>query len=243
MSDQQPKLSPEFLRLLESVKGKRSRVVIDHILKHGHITTEELEITYGYKHPPRAIRDVREQGIPIETFRVKNKQGRSIAAYRFGEFSDVIQGRIGGRGIFPKSLKDSLISKANSKCAICNHQYEDRYLQIDHRIPYEVASEIENMTDTSAYMILCASCNRAKSWSCEHCDNWRGFKKPEICTTCYWVNPPKYEHIAMQQIRRVDLVWSDPEIAEYEELLRHARGKDMSLSDYIKSILKNDAHD
>lgn len=57
------KLYPlEFLELLESVKAKRPRTVIQHILQHDQITTEELKNTYGYNHPPRAIRDVREQG-------------------------------------------------------------------------------------------------------------------------------------------------------------------------------------
>ena len=61
---------PEFLELLKSVQAKRPRTVIEHILENGQITTEELKDIYGYNHPPRAIRDVREQGIPIETFRV-----------------------------------------------------------------------------------------------------------------------------------------------------------------------------
>jgi hypothetical protein len=57
--------------------------VIDHILQYGFIATEDLENTYGYNHPPRAARDVREAGIPLETFKVKSKEGKSIAAYRF----------------------------------------------------------------------------------------------------------------------------------------------------------------
>ena len=49
-----------FLKLAESITNKRAKIVIDHILKHGFITTEDLEKTYGYNHPPRAARDVRE---------------------------------------------------------------------------------------------------------------------------------------------------------------------------------------
>jgi len=72
---------------LQSVTGKRSRIVIEHILEHGFITTENLEKIYGYRHPPRAVKDVRDQGIPIETFSVKSSDGRTIAAYRFGDTS------------------------------------------------------------------------------------------------------------------------------------------------------------
>ena len=51
----------ELENLLKKVQGKRSKIVVNHILKYGKITTEELESKYGYKHPPRAARDVREQ--------------------------------------------------------------------------------------------------------------------------------------------------------------------------------------
>jgi hypothetical protein len=63
-------LPPEFLKRLRAVKNKRPRTVIRHIIRRGYITTEELKAKYGYDHPPRAARDVRDEGIPLETFRV-----------------------------------------------------------------------------------------------------------------------------------------------------------------------------
>ena len=83
------KLTEAFIERLKTVKGKRALMVVNHIREHGYITSEELENTYGYDHPPRAVRDVREQGIPIETYRVKSSDGRSIAAYRFGDYDAV----------------------------------------------------------------------------------------------------------------------------------------------------------
>ena len=59
------KLPKSFLSKLNSIEAKRPKTVIQHILKHGYITTEELETLYGYQHPPRAARDVRELGIPF----------------------------------------------------------------------------------------------------------------------------------------------------------------------------------
>jgi len=99
-------LPEEFLKKLHSVTGKRAKIVIDHILEHGYITTEDLEKTYGYSHPPRAARDVREQGIPLETFKVKSSDGRNIAAYRFGSLEDVHRGRLGGSALIPKRELD-----------------------------------------------------------------------------------------------------------------------------------------
>ena len=62
------KISDDFKLFISKIKNKRARIVIDHILKNGFITTEDLEKEYGYNHPPRAARDVRETGIPLSTF-------------------------------------------------------------------------------------------------------------------------------------------------------------------------------
>jgi hypothetical protein len=57
-----PKLPSDFVKLCRAVSAKRPKTVIDHILKHGFISTQELKDTYGYNHPPRAVRDVKEHG-------------------------------------------------------------------------------------------------------------------------------------------------------------------------------------
>lgn len=57
------KHSQEILDRLYAITNKRPATVIRHLLEHDYITTEELREKYGYRHPPRAIRDVRERGI------------------------------------------------------------------------------------------------------------------------------------------------------------------------------------
>lgn len=59
--------------------------------------------------------------------------------------------------------------------------------------------------DAGGYMLLCASANRAKSWSCEHCENWK-LRDANICKSCYWAYPESYTHVAMQEIRRLDIM-------------------------------------
>jgi hypothetical protein len=167
------KLPKDFLKLLKSVTAKRPKTVIDHILKHGQITTEELKDKYGYNHPPRAVRDVREHGIPIITFRVTGSDGRSIGAYKFGDPMDVRSTKLSGRTTFKKELKDRLIELNGKKCNITLKKLTKRELQIDHRIPFEIGGDLEKLsTDPDDYMLLSASANRAKSWSCENCPNW-----------------------------------------------------------------------
>jgi len=239
VKEMKEKISPEFLEKLKSVKAKRARTVIDHIIKHGHITTEELEKKYGYAHPPRAARDVREQGIPLKTTRVKDSDGRTIAAYKFGDLSNISHDKLGGRKIFSKKFKEELMHNSDCKCYICMEKYDDRYLQVDHRIPYEVVGDVDhNNRDIKNYMLLCGSCNRAKSWSCEHCENWKNKKKSIICQSCYWAFPEKYDHIAEKNLRRLDLVWIDGEVNEYDNILEESKELSVSLPSHVKEVIR-----
>jgi hypothetical protein len=232
------KQNKEIRRLLKEISNKRARIVIEHILAHGFVTTEELEKEYGYNHPPRAARDVRESGIPLETFRVKHSDGRTIAAYRFGDIAQIRSGRLQGRQTFPKNFKDILYEKQAGKCAVCSNRFEGRYLQIDHRVPYEVIGDSQGNLNLDDFQLICASCNRAKSWSCEHCDNWLEEKSPNICSSCYWANSENYVHIALREIRRVDIVWEDDEIQVYEKLKQQARQNETLLPEFVKKAVK-----
>lgn len=231
--------SSEFLKLLRSVAAKRPKTVIDHILKHGQITTEELKDIYGYNHPPRAIRDVREQGIPVRTFRVTGSDGRKIAAYKFGDPSEIRATQLSGRTAFSSSLKSGLIEKYGPKCNIYLEPFPLKELQIDHRVPFEIGGDNGELTeDISEYMLLCASANRAKSWSCENCSNWQK-KDIAACQSCYWAYPESYKHIAMRDIRRLDLLWSGDEIVEYDKLVEEASKVQEEAPEYVKKVLRN----
>jgi hypothetical protein len=205
MSKNKQAYPKDFLEYILSINNKRVKIVIDHIMQHGFITTEDLGNTYGYNHPPRAARDVREAGIPLEMFKVKSKEGKSIAAYKFGDINNLQINRVDGRVSFPKEFKKKLLELSERKCAICNGGFAERYLQIDHKTPYEVGGDMVDERDITDFMLLCASCNRAKSWSCEHCENWQTYKKSKSCMQCYWGNPIHYNHIALKEIRRLDL--------------------------------------
>ena len=86
-------------------------------------------------------------------------------------------------------------------------------------------------------MLLSRSANRAKSWSCEHCANWLELKDPEICQRCYWAFPEDYDHVAMQQVRRVDIMWSGEEISVYEQFRGRTLELQKELPAYIKEII------
>ncbi|PVX30222.1 HNH endonuclease [Sphingomonas pokkalii] len=218
-----------MLTLCRSIEAKRARTVIDHILEHGIITNEELSDLYGYDHPPRAIRDVRENGIPLITYSVVSpKTGRRMGAYTFDNIQNIRGGRIGGRKAFPKQFKQALIARYGSRDTITGAYLEERYLQIDHRIPYEVGGDDNGPLDTKDFMLLDSSSNRAKSWSCEHCENFLRKHQPQICSSCFWASPEDYKHIAETQTRRIDLVWSGDEAAQFDRLKAQSAGQDFA---------------
>lgn len=222
--------------MCKKITAKRPRTVINHILKHGHITTQELKDLYGYNHPPRAVRDVKEQGIPIEMFRVQGKDGRKIAAYRFGDPKKSRFNKLMGRTVLSKELKQKLIEKYGRKCAIYTEVFDERDLQIDHRIPFEILGDSKKLK-IDDFMLLCGSANRAKSWSCEHCVNWMEKKEPDICRSCYWAYPDAYTHVALKPIRRLDIIWAGEEIDMYENLQRQARELQKDMPQYVKEII------
>jgi predicted DNA-binding protein len=234
-----PELPPDFIDLCHSITAKRPRTVIDHILAHGSITTEELKVIYGYSHPPRAVRDVREHGISITTFRVTGSDGRKIAAYRFSDVQVKRLTKLSGRTGLSKKIKEALTEKYGCKCFIYIEEIDKSELQIDHRVPYEVGGNgtEENPDD---FMLLSGSANRAKSWSCEHCENWNNIKERKICLTCYWAYPENYTHIAMRQIRRLDLVWQGDETAIYEQLKAKAHALEKEIPAFVKEIIEKE---
>ena len=226
------KLSKELLERIAAVTNKRAKIVVDHIVKNGAITTDELK-EIGYKHPPRAARDVRELGINLKTTMVKDSSGKRIGAYSF----DTETANVGklGRKALPKKVRDKLIADGRSKC---NLDGATHHLQVDHRIPYEVAGETLADKEES-FQVLCGSCNRQKSWECEHCRNWTHDKDVEVCRTCYWASSEYYTHVAMRQERRVDLVWTGDEVQDFETLSARAKRNDRTVAAEAKLALKN----
>jgi len=229
------KLSKRVLDKLNSITAKRPKTVIQQILKNGYVTTEELK-KLGYEHAPRAARDVRELGIPLETFYIKDSNGRRIAAYRFGDFSHIEDklSKASGRTVLSKALKKALIEKYGSKCFIYLQPLEERLLQVDHRVPYEIGGEQSD--DIDCYMLLSPSANRAKSWTCEHCINWEQ-KDESLCIKCFWAHPEDYTHVAGKKQRQIIITFTGNEIEDYNKLISLV-GADKA-EETIKEMINN----
>ena len=88
-------------------------------------------------------------------------------------------------------------------------------------------------------MLVCGPCNRAKSWSCEHCPNWLPKEHP-VCENCYWATPLAYQHVATKNIRHTEIVWEGPqELTLHAKLQQAAETEQLSIQEYIKFLLRN----
>ena len=228
-----PKIQNDILKQIKAVTNKRARFVLDAIVRNGVVTTEEISRA-GYEHPPRAARDVRELGFQLKTIRVKHTNGRSIAAYTLPSGGTFEKDKVGRKGL-PKKVREGIIQAMGGKCQICE---SGNNLQLDHRIPYQVAGESLS-GEADSYQLLCGSCNRKKSWACEHCQNWQQNRKVAVCRSCYWAEPISYTHVALQQERRVDIVWQGDEVRDFEHLEEAANHNKLTVAQQIKCVLRS----
>lgn len=223
-------LAPDQIEWLQGLPmSKRAAVVRDHILKHGAITTEELADDYGYGHPPRAARDLRDAGAGVITVMVANSNGRRMASYTFTGHANKNEA---GRVVIPKRFADDLKEAYDHRCTVCSGVFAGRELQADHRIPFAIAGDKPEM-DAADFQPLCASDNRAKSWSCEHCPNWT-IRDADTCATCFWAHPEEYDHVATKPERRLSLTFQGSEVATFDTLRDQALVDGTTVEDLAK---------
>lgn len=229
MNDRKP-IPAKLLERIKAVTNKRARLVLDVLVKDGSISTIQINEA-GYDHPPRAVRDAVELGFAITRIKAKRSDGQSIAAYVFDERE--LDPSLTGRVVLAKKERSAIIKRKGGKCGLCGAVHN---VQVDHRIPFQVAGDSQR-DEADPYQLLDGACNRKKSWACEHCSNWLELKDFDTRLSCYWANPGTYTHVAMQPERRVDVVWSGKEVTIFERLQRSADRNNRSVADEIKAIV------
>ena len=195
----------------------------------------------GDENAPRAARDVRELGIPLDTFKIKDSSGKTIAAYKFGDWEAAKKtnqlSKASGRTQITEKLKNALIDRYGAKCHLYGEEYPARLLQPDHRVPYEIGGDPIDMLNTDYFMLLSPSANRDKSWACEHCPNWTP-KNIDMCKTCYYAYPEEYQHIAGVREKKLDLVFSSEDIDLFNEIVEEANLHNTSYQSIVKRMIK-----
>ncbi|MDP3494087.1 MAG: hypothetical protein Q8R82_13330 [Hyphomonadaceae bacterium] len=238
-------IDPKVRELAEKViaarpnsRGARALAVM---LDKGAVSTADLRERLD--HPPRAIADAKDAGVPIKTTMVTvERDGRKkrISLYSFGSSSEIQDGRIGGRSVLPKAFKQKLLDHYGSRDCISGARLDSRVLQIDHRIPYRIAGDAGlAVHDVSAYMLLDASNQRGKSWSCEQCPNMKPDNRdPVVCGSCFWAYPENYSHIATQEMRRTDVIWVGADVAVHDAIRDVAKASGADLSELLRQLAK-----
>ena len=217
--------------------GKRPRVVLEHILNNGSVSTYELG-QLGYDQPPRAAQDLKEAGVKLKvSFGKHPETGNRMAIYSLSD-EEPQTGIKNGRTAFPKQFRESLFSRFGNRCNICNTVYPTSLLQCDHRVSFILSGEVDEL-ELDKFQPLCAPHQRAKSWECEHCPN-RETKDENICKTCFWAIPDgEYTHIATRLERKVTISFQNAdELSLLQELISSAESKSICLEDEIKQRLK-----
>ncbi len=54
---------------------------------------------------------------------------------------------------------------------------------------------------------------------------------------CYWGSPKNYNHIALKEIRRLDVQWSGDEVSYYDAIKIIANKNGIELPDFVKKVL------
>lgn len=229
-------LDSDLVKEMVARTSGRSRVVVEHILEHGFVTTSDLADHYGYDHAPRAARDVKDRGIPIETV-IKVIDGKRIGHYRFP--ANVILDRDSqGRIAIPKRFRDEVIRECGSRDIFTGSLVSEQDLQVDHRVPYHIAGDPQPPFQTEDFMAVSSAMNRAKSWECEHCTNWDN-RQITTCQSCYWAYPDgEYDHVATRPLRRADIVWvGEEQVTSYDELRVWASREGILVPEAIRQII------
>lgn len=217
--------------------GARSSKVLKAALDEGGITTEEI-LALGYKHAPRARQDAVDLGFPIETLPVKDSDGKRIAKYILLKEAE-IRAILKGRAIVPKAFKNKLVKDYGAADRITGLEVVPSALQVDHRVPFQVSGDDGLWAeDVNKFMLLTGSSQRKKSFSCERCPNFTKLKDAAICGTCYWAFPDTdYKHIAMRQVRQVELVWQDDEAVLFDRVKAKLASAGRTVEEALKTLL------
>ncbi|KIP71478.1 hypothetical protein SN11_17050 [Vibrio harveyi] len=234
----EPRLKEYIDDVLKICNG-RAAFVINFILDVGSITSEDLK-NHGYMHGARAVGDVRDQGIPLITEKIKasDSSRKTIARYYFGSADDIKVHKFGGRMTFAPSLKKALLNRDGAKCSISNRELDPNELQIDHKVPFYIAGDNEDNRGIDNFMLLSKSMQRAKSWDCEQCPNLKVRFDPQTCKLCYWAEPNSYTHVATRIERNMHLNWDYWEVADYDAVCQISAAQGRTAQEVVKMIIR-----
>lgn len=187
-------------RTIGELGRNRQRKALHLMLEHGWVTLQQVRDPWGdysaYATPERAIKDLGDLGITLESEAVPGEG--VVQRYRFVSRPDQL--RRARRNL--TGVRSALIERDGPACHRCQRELDPDKLQVDHRIPVLVAGERDEL-ELDAFVLLCATCNRRKGFTCQKCPNGKETQDPETCATCYWAFGERHDHDATEDVRRL----------------------------------------
>lgn len=174
-------------------RSPREAATFRAVLEKGYTTKEEC-IQSGFDSV--VTRDLTKHGVVF-----RSRRGRIELQVEESEAT------LGGVLGLPSRIRDAMIQDSRRICALCGHQYERKRLVLDHRVPHRVAGNtLTEVEGTSAYQVVCDSCNNRKQQACRGCQNQQHTRDTSTCRRCRWASPGDYDHVAGQPERHLVLV-------------------------------------
>lgn len=223
----------------------RGRKAIDALKENGIVTKYDL-IRAGIapSQTARAIRDLKDHGIPIQALsRIKTPESSNpVVRYTFGDRRDIHSEWQDGRRLVPKGMKEKLIRVYGARCAYCGEKLEPRKLQVDHRLPVKYFGELsqKEKRNPQNYLLLCPECNRKKAEAVDEGCAKTCYKTDDmsIIKSCYWYDPINYTHVCMKPVRKLEIKWDESDVDNYEALAKEAKKHGLSPQDLVKSMIE-----
>ena len=142
------------------------------------------------------------------------------------QVGDVGASQVAGRAPCDAGLEDAMPLQRIGQCLAARR---------DRRVEYRPALFRHTLRTTCC----CTRPATAPSRGCAStAATWTTDPLLKVCRVCHWASPEDYEHIALELVRRLDIVWQSGEVPDHERLAALAAQARRELPDFVKDVLR-----
>lgn len=202
--------------------SKRAQVCVKLMSNGKWYSAERIRTETGYRHPNRAMTDVRQAGYEVQSRFVKTKNGKRVVEWRLG--STMPTKPLKKRISLTKSEMETIFKRDDFTCALCKNKYDSDFLRVDHKEPIsrtprgnEFSKDDPNWTNH--FQTLCLICNYEKREICKKCER-------DSCGDCELYDPIENVGILIKLNKKM-----------LSRLTKRAKDASLSVQELIKQIL------
>lgn len=221
----------------------RAKAAADLLIEKGVITKYDFETTrVPISQAPRAIRDLKDHGIPVKTLeRVNVPQAKSkVNQYTLGSADDIDASKKYGRLYDPSGMKEKLAKLHGSTCVFCGKHLAPKDRELDHKLPVNIFGDLSSVErlNPNNYQLVCRKCNRLKREAVSHGafdDRQDGM---DVVKHNYWYDPVQYRKNEKDNLFNQSIVvWNSGEdIRTYNQISQYAKYSNKSFPEALKDM-------